>query len=79
MDYDSDKVAEATLALMYLSLHRYGLGVRAWKGYDWDTLHRMFEKGWIGDPKSKARSVIVTEEGEVLAQQFFAKLFGPAA
>ena len=79
MDYDRDKVDETALALMYLGLHRQGPVVRAWKGYDWEVLDRMYEKGWIGDPKSKAKSVPVTEEGQALADKFFNKYFGAAA
>jgi Domain of unknown function (DUF6429) len=51
-DYDRDKVDEVVLALMYLTLHD---GDRAWKGFDWDVLDRLYEKGLIGDPKSKAK------------------------
>jgi hypothetical protein len=29
---------------------------RTWKGFDWDTLDRLYEKGWIFDPKNKAKS-----------------------
>jgi hypothetical protein len=32
MEIDTDKVEEAVLALLYLSLHD---GARAWKGFDW--------------------------------------------
>ena len=35
MDIDTDKIDEAVLALLYLTLHD---GVRAWKGHDWDGL-----------------------------------------
>ena len=42
MNIDTDKVDEAVLALLYLSLHD---GVRAWKGYDWDALDRLYRKG----------------------------------
>lgn len=59
-DFDHDKVDEIVLALMQLTLHDY---YRAWKGFDWDTLDRLYEKGWIADPKNKARSVVLTEEG----------------
>ena len=40
------------------------------------TLTLLHEKGWISDPKGKARSVIVTEEGEVQAKLMFDKHFG---
>ena len=60
MDVDEDKIDQAVLALMYLTLHtRY----RAWKGFDRDTLDRLYETGMIDDPKNKAKSVWLTEEG----------------
>jgi hypothetical protein len=43
------------LALLYLTLHdRY----RAWKGFDWDVLNRLHERGFIEDPVNKTKSVI---------------------
>jgi hypothetical protein len=59
MDYDKDKVDEIVLALLFLTLHGGG---RAWKGHDWDALGRLHEKGMIGDPVGKAKSVLLTEE-----------------
>jgi hypothetical protein len=76
MEYDKDKVDEMTLALMYLVSFGDKPGVRAWKGFDWDTLDRLFEKGYISDPKGKARSVWMYEEGVQLAKELFWKHFG---
>lgn len=76
MRYAEEKVDEMTLALMYLVLHGGKWGTRAWKGFDWDTLDRLYEKGLIGDPKSKAKSVPVTEEGVELCEKLFWKHFG---
>jgi hypothetical protein len=73
MDYDPDRVDEAVLALMYLTLHRDG---RAWKGFDWDALNRLHEKGMIGNPVSKAKSVVLTDKGEAEAKRLFQKFFG---
>ena len=53
MKCDTKKIDEATLALLYLVSWKEGLGVRAWKSFDWDTMNRLHEKGWISDPKSK--------------------------
>jgi hypothetical protein len=78
MRYDQEKVDEMTLALMYLVLHGGKWGTRAWKGLDWETLDRLYEKGLIGDPKSKAKSVPVTEEGIELCERFFWEHFGVA-
>src|ERR1700733_3006319 len=52
MEIDTDKVDEAVLTLLYLTLHD---GARAWKGFDWDTLNRLHVKGFISDPVSKAK------------------------
>ena len=76
MEYDKDKVNNMTLALLYLTTFRDQYGERAWKGIDWDTLDRLYEKGYISNPKSKAKSVGLTEEGEKLSKELFFKHFG---
>jgi hypothetical protein len=81
MDYDKDKVDDMVLALVWLTTFgEKELGqivLPAWKGHDWDALNRLHEKGFIGNPVGKAKSVLVTEEGakrsEELFHQFFAK------
>jgi hypothetical protein len=75
MEYDEDKVDEAVLALLYLNFFRDGISTRAWKSFDWGTMDRLHARGYISDPKSKARSVVMTEEGEAAARQLFQKLF----
>jgi hypothetical protein len=57
-------------------VHGDKYGVRAWKGHDWAALDRLHQKGMIGDPKSKAKSVVLTEEGLVKAEAHFRELFG---
>ena len=69
---DSEKLAEAALGILSLTLH----GGRVWKGLDWDLMNLLYEKGWVCDPKSKARSVVLTDEGEQLATRFLEKHFG---
>jgi hypothetical protein len=55
---------EAVLALPMLTVHQEDeFGGRAWKGHDWDALNRLDEKGFTGDPVSRAESVIVTPQG----------------
>jgi len=77
MEYDRDKVDELTLALLYLVIHNETeLGARAWKGFDWDTMDRLHEKGWIGNPEGKAKSVVLPPEGVVRARELFIKHFG---
>ena len=71
--YDREKVDEVVLALMSLTLHD---GSRTWKGFDWETLDRLYEKGWIDNPRSKAKSVQLTEEGLARATELFEHYFG---
>ncbi len=79
MDYDRDKIDEAVLALLYLTLHNVNqFGGRAWKGHDWDALDRLHEKELISDPRSKAKSVVLDTEGIKAAEKAFLKLFGQA-
>lgn len=73
MDYDKDKVDDAVLALLFLT--QCG-GGRAWKGHDWDALGRLHDKGMILDPVGKAKSVVLTEEGEKRCEELFGRLFG---
>jgi len=77
MDYNKDKVDELTLALLFLVTHdrQEGLGARAWKGFDWDTMDRLYEKGFITNPASKAKSVAMTEDGFKKSEELFRKHF----
>ena len=62
MEYNENKVDEMVLALLYLTSFDEEIGIRAWKGHDWDALNRLHEKGYISDPKSKAKSIVFSEE-----------------
>ena len=73
MDYNPDKVDEAVLALLYLTVHD---GARAWKSFDWEAMNRLHEKGYISDPVGKAKSVVLTEEGLKASERLFKKFFG---
>jgi hypothetical protein len=70
---DKDRLAESALAIPSLTLHDSG---RVWKGLDWHRMDLLHEKGWIVDPQSKAKSLVLTEDGERLAQEFLSKYFG---
>ena len=77
VDIDTDKIDEAVLALLQLTLHD---GFRAWKGHDWDALGRLHRKGMICDPVGKTKSVVLTDEGLAESERLFRTLFGtPAA
>ncbi len=71
-DINTGKIDDAVLALLYLGLHDE---CRAWKGFDWDSMHRLHEKGYITDPVGKTKSVVFTEEGLREAQRLFRELF----
>ena len=75
MEYDRKKVDEMVLALMWLVIHGDKYGARAWKGFVWDTLDRLYEKGYISDPKSKAKSVALTDESVKMSESLFKKHF----
>lgn len=72
MEVDTDKIDEAVLALLYLTLHD---DRRAWKSSDWDALNRLHDRGYISDPVSKAKSVALTDEGLRESERLFRRLF----
>ena len=72
MNIDEDKIDEAALALMYLTLHDH---FWAWKQIDWEVTNRLHEKGLICDPVGKAKSVVLTDEGLKKCEELFHKLF----
>jgi hypothetical protein len=71
--YDTGKVDEVILGLLYLTLHNHN---RAWKGFDWDATDRLFEAGWIEDPRNKNKSIVLTEAGLKKSKELFEKHFG---
>ncbi len=75
MDMDFDKIDDYTLALLFLVTSKDKYGARAWKSFDWETMNRLHEKGYISNPKSKALSVAPTEEGYARARELFEDLF----
>ena len=75
MTYDEEKVDEIVLALLYLTSFTQSGITRAWKGQDWDVLNRLHEKGLISDPKSKAKSVMLSEEAAKESARLFQEYF----
>jgi hypothetical protein len=71
-ELDKDKIDDAVLALLSLTLHD---GYRAWKGFDCDTLGRLHEKGMIEDPVGKTKSVVFTEEGLKRSDELLRAMF----
>lgn len=75
MSYNEQEVANVVLALLHLnSFEEHGV-TRAWKGFDWDAMNLLHEQGLIADPRSKSKSVVLTEEGMRLAEELFNKYF----
>jgi len=72
MQPNTEKIDDAVLALLYLTLHD---GARAWKSHDWDAMNRLHEKGFIADPVGKAKSVMLTEQGLKESERLFKELF----
>ena len=75
MDINTDKVDDAVLALLFLTSFKDHERVRAWKTLSWDVMNRLFEKGYMSDPRSKAKSVLLTEEGQERSKELFEKLY----
>lgn len=73
MELDEQKIDDAVLALLMLGLDNGG---RAWKSFDWDAMNRLYEQGLIGNPRSQAKSVPVTDEGEARGRRLLRELFG---
>jgi hypothetical protein len=72
MELDEDKIDDAVLALLWLTLHDER---RAWKGFDWAALGRLHRKGLILDPVGKVKSVVLTDEGLQRSEALFAAMF----
>ncbi|MHB1561069.1 MAG: DUF6429 family protein [Isosphaeraceae bacterium] len=73
MELDESRIDDAVLALLCLGLHD---GVRAWKGFDWQAMDRLYQAGMISDPRGRAKSVVFTEEGLERSRQLLEELFG---
>ncbi len=77
MEIDEEKLDEVVLALLYVTKFKDGPNTRSWKSYAWSILNRLHEKGFIDNPKSKSKSVVLFEstevDGEKLIKRYFAK------
>lgn len=72
MKLDNEKIDEAVLALLLLGLHD---GSRAWKGFDWESMNRLHEKGYISDPRGKAKSIVFSPQGIQEAERLLTEIF----
>ena len=72
MTFNTDQIDDTVLALLYLGLHDQ---YRAWKGFDWEAMNRLHEKGMIDNPKNKNKSVVFTDEGLRQSKELFEAMF----
>ena len=79
IEIDEEKVDEAVLALLYLTSFKDEPYRRAWKSHDWDSLDRLHQKGYISNPATKAKSVVLTDEGANRSRDLFEKYFTRSA
>jgi hypothetical protein len=70
---DTDRIDDAVLALLWLGIHdRSGA---TWKSFDWATLERLHEKGFISNPARKTKSVYLSQEGMTRSRALFEAMF----
>jgi hypothetical protein len=72
MEIDTDRIDDAVLALLHLTLHDES---RNWNGFDFDALDRLHEKGMIENPVGSAKSVVLTAEGLERSRRLFESMF----
>jgi hypothetical protein len=71
MTTDTDRIDDAVLALLHLTLHDQN---RARKGFDADALARLRQKGMIGDLVDET-AVALTGNGLQRSKELFDKMF----
>ena len=78
LDLDPDRVDAAVLAVLLLTAHQQSKGDawRSWKNLSWEATDRLYEKGYIGNPASKAKSVMLTEAGFAEGRALLRQLCG---
>jgi hypothetical protein len=75
MAFNRERAGDLVLALMQLTLHDEN---RAWKSYDWDVMNDLCERGLISDPRSKAKSVVLTADGLERSREMYSKYLDDA-
>ena len=72
-------ILELTLLLMYLTSWEEESNPfedrfkQCWKGYDFDIINELIDKGYLFPSKYKNKSVILTKDGEKLAEELMDK------
>ena len=73
MEYDEKLIEDAVLALLAAYSSDKG---NAWKGFDFEIMNRLHERGFISDPVNRNKSIWLTAEGLERGRQLADKLFG---
>jgi len=73
MNYDQARIEDAVLALLVAFSFDDG---RAWKGFDFEVMDRLYAQGFIDNPKGKAKSVWLTPQGIERGRECARHLFG---
>jgi Domain of unknown function (DUF6429) len=71
-----DEADDQILALLQLTTLKNGPIKRVWEGQYRQSLDRLFEKGYLVDPRTKAQSVVLTNAGREKARALFHRQFG---
>ena len=74
MEINAEKLEQTVLALLQMNLSDDS-GRRAWKSLPWSVMDSLHQKGYISEPATKNKSVLLTEEGAELSEELFEKLF----
>jgi len=75
MSFDEQKVDDTVLALLHLTSFSEGGVTRSWKAHDWEVMNRLHARGLISDPRTKYKSVVLTDEGARRSKELFKELF----
>jgi Domain of unknown function (DUF6429) len=74
MEINEEKLQQTVLALLHMNLSDDS-GRRAWKSLPWSVMDALHQRGYISDPATKNKSVVLTEEGSKLSEELFKQLF----
>ncbi len=79
MPEDLTPIEQFTLVLLRHSAFEDQGNLRSWKGYDWEVMNRLHERGLISDPVGKAKSVLFTDAGQRQADALVKSLVGDSS
>ncbi|CAH0650308.1 MULTISPECIES: DUF6429 family protein [Pseudomonas] len=73
MEYDEKLIEDAVLALLAAYSSDKG---NAWKGFDFEIMNRLHERGFISNPVNKNKSIWLTVEGLERGRRLADQMFG---